>query len=308
MNSGDRVEYDEFSMLHENAAEFGIPFDGPPVVRRETIEVAPGRSMSALVWGDQPAEFVMLHGGAQNAHTWDTVALALDRPLVAIDLAGHGLSDASDNSALDLATAADDIAIVVRALAPSATVVVGMSLGGLTTLALYEHAPELVRRVALIDVTPGVDGEKSKAIIAFVNGPAGFDSFDEILKRTIEHNPTRTVSSLRRGVLHNAAQLDDGSWVWRHARGRGLDRVETDPDGATSFHSFASLWDVVSNVRAPLMLARGMRQQSVADDADEAEIVRRCPHAHVVHFDAGHSIQGDAPVELARALGEFATS
>ena len=34
-----------------------------------------------------------MHGGAQNAHTWDTVALALDRPLVAVDLPGHGHSD-----------------------------------------------------------------------------------------------------------------------------------------------------------------------------------------------------------------------
>ena len=36
---------------------------------------------------------VLLHGGSQNAHTWDTVAMALDRPLVAIDLPGHGHSD-----------------------------------------------------------------------------------------------------------------------------------------------------------------------------------------------------------------------
>ena len=51
-----------------------------------------GRTVSALVWGDAPAELVLIHGGGQNAHTWDTVALALDRPLVAIDLPGHGHS------------------------------------------------------------------------------------------------------------------------------------------------------------------------------------------------------------------------
>ena len=32
-------------------------------------------------------------GGAQNAHTWDIVALALNRPLVGLDLPGHGHSD-----------------------------------------------------------------------------------------------------------------------------------------------------------------------------------------------------------------------
>jgi pimeloyl-ACP methyl ester carboxylesterase len=30
----DRVEYDEFGLFHENAQEYGLPFDGPPVVRR----------------------------------------------------------------------------------------------------------------------------------------------------------------------------------------------------------------------------------------------------------------------------------
>jgi pimeloyl-ACP methyl ester carboxylesterase len=299
----ERVDYDEFSMFHENAAEHGLPYDAPPIVRREQVEVAPGRRLSALVWGDAPPELVLLHGGGQNAHTWDTVALALDRPLVAIDLAGHGHSDPiPDGEAVDHASGARDIAAAIRALAPDARAVTGMSLGGLITIALYAHAPELVRRMALIDITPGVTREKSKAISAFINGPAGFDSFDDILARTIEHNPTRTVSSLRRGVLHNAVQLDDGTWVWRYARGRGLARTE-----AAAAQEYAALWDVVSTVSVPLLLARGMRSQSVVDDADEAELLRRCPHARVERFaDAGHSIQGDMPVELAAALSAFA--
>ena len=301
----ERIAYDEFSMFHENADEYGIPYDGPPNVRREQIEVARGRHLSALVWGESPPEFVLLHGGGQNAHTWDTVALALGRPLIAIDLAGHGQSDPiPDGSALDYNTAAGDVAAVVRALAPDTLAVAGMSLGGITTLALYAHAPELVRRIALVDITPGVTGKKSAAISAFINGPAGFDSFDDILARTIEHNPTRTVSSLRRGVLHNALQLDDGTWVWRYARGRGLERGEHDP----SFPQFAALWDVVSTVRVPMMLVRGMREQSVLDDADEAELLKRCPHARIEHFqDAGHSIQGDMPVEFAAVLANFAS-
>ena len=88
----EMVEYDEFGLFHENAAEYGIPYDGPPTVRREDIRFDDGRHLSALVWGDAEPELVFLHGGAQNAHTWDTVALALGRPLVCIDLPGHGHS------------------------------------------------------------------------------------------------------------------------------------------------------------------------------------------------------------------------
>src|SRR5215210_7119711 len=64
----DRVAYDEFGLFAENAAEFGLPYDGPPTVRRESVEVAPGRRLSALVWGSAAPELVLLHGGAQNAH------------------------------------------------------------------------------------------------------------------------------------------------------------------------------------------------------------------------------------------------
>src|SRR5690242_15840163 len=98
----ERVPYDEMSMFHENAEEFGIPYQGPPRVERTAVEVERGRSLSALVWGAAPPELVLLHGGAQNAHTWDTVALALGVPLVALDLPGHGHSDGGRNGSLDV--------------------------------------------------------------------------------------------------------------------------------------------------------------------------------------------------------------
>ena len=72
---------------------------------------------------------------------------------------------------------------------------------------------------------------------------------------------------------------------------------------------FTDLWDVVSAIKVPLMLARGMLPQSVIGDDDEAELIRRQPAAKVVHFDnAGHSIQGDMPVELAREIEAFVFS
>ena len=296
-----RVPYDEFAMFHENAEEYGLPFDGPPTVRREFTELGDGRRLSSLVWGADDPELVFLHGGAQNAHTWDTVALALDRPLVAVDLPGHGHSDAGRHGSLDPGENAEDVATVIRALAPNAVAVIGMSLGGITTLALADGTPELVRSIVLVDITPGVNAEKSRAITAFVQGPDSFASFDDILARTIEHNPTRTVSSLRRGILHNAVQRDDGSWVWRYARHRGLERP---PGGGPP--DYSGLWDVVSRVRVPLLLVRGMRPQSVVDDADEAELLRRCPTATVERIDdAGHSVQGDTPVELAQLIQDF---
>jgi pimeloyl-ACP methyl ester carboxylesterase len=302
----ERIPYDEFGFFAENAAEFGLPYDGPPVVRRESVEVRPGCRLSALVWGAGPPEIVLLHGGAQNAHTWDTVALALDRPLVAIDLPGHGHSDAGSLTGGRLATEdlAGDVAGAVEALAPEAAGVVGMSLGGLTTLALSAVAPALVRRVVLVDVLPTLDPRGAAAIAAFVHGPESFASFEEILARTVAHNPTRSESSLRRGILHNAVQRDDGSWVWRYARHRdgGLPG-EPAPDAGNRFEP---LWEAVSALTVPVMLVRGMAAGSVVGDDAEKELLARQPAARVEHVaGAGHSVQGDQPVELAKHIHSF---
>jgi pimeloyl-ACP methyl ester carboxylesterase len=296
------VDYEEFGYFAENAAEYGIAFPRAPEVRRCAVEVSGGRRISALVWGTATPEVVLLHGGAQNAHTWDTVALAVGRPLVAIDLPGHGHSDGpppTPPGQLRVDGLASDVADVVRTLAPEARAVVGMSLGGLTAIALAARAPELVRRLVLVDITPGVTPVKAKAITDFVRGPATFANFDELLARTIEHNPTRSESSLRRGILHNAVQLDDGSWMWRYRR---HDVMPSDGE----MEAMARLWDDLGGVDVPVMLVRGMRPQSVVDDGDEAELLRRVPGARVAHIaDAGHSVQGDTPVELAALVDDF---
>lgn len=301
------MKYDEFGLLHENAEEFGLAFDSAPAVRRVAVDVAPGRRVSALVWGVGDPEVVLLHGGGQNAHTWDTVALALrPRPLVAVDLPGHGHSD-PPAGAMSPRVLAADVAATLRVLAPAAAGVVGMSLGGLVTVALAEAAPELVRRVMLVDVVPGLRGERARHITDFLAGPATFGDFDEILERTVRFNPTRSVSSLRRGILHNAVRLDDGRWVWRHARWR-LDSPGSGLAGAEDVVG-EDLTDALGSIRVPVLLARGMRPDSVLGDDDEATFRRLQPGGRVVRFaDAGHSIQGDMPVELAAAIGEFVPS
>lgn len=297
-------------MFHENAAEFGLAYDSPPTVRRETVEVEPGRILSALVWGDTDPEIVLLHGGAQNAHTWDTVALALrPRSLLAIDLPGHGHSDgpgSKQRTERSPTGAAEDVAIVIRELAPDALGVVGMSFGGLTAIALTAVAPDLVRRLLLVDVLPGLKSDRSRHIVDFVNGPPTFPSFDDILERTMEFNPSRSESSMRRGILHNALQLEDGSWVWRHSRWRLEELAGADATAPEKTTLHDSLKVTLDAVTVPVLLARGMRPDSVLGDEDEADLRRRMPSTGVTHFDeAGHSIQGDMPVELATAISDF---
>ena len=299
------INYDEFAMFADNAVEAGLEWDGPPKVERRFLNGADGLSVSALAWGDSPPELVLLHGGAQNAHTWDTMALALRRPLLAVDLPGHGHSGWRPGRDYAPPVLAAQIAQALEVWAPEAEAVVGMSLGGLTAICLAAERPDLVRRLGVVDVTPGTDHAKAEPIINFVAGPEFFEDFDEILARTVEHNPTRSESSLRRGVLHNARELPDGRWSWRYDVGRAWkDRLDDGPanedqEQPASGPDFEALWDAVSAIVCPVHLWLG-GGWSVVGEEDVKEFNRRQPGVIVTTVDgAGHSIQGDRPVELA---------
>jgi len=298
------TEYEEFGLLAENAAEAGLPWTSP-LVRREFVtlppgeaqqgEAQPGQQVSALIWGEGDPEVVLLHGGAQNAHTWDTVALALRRPLLAVDLPGHGRSSWRADHDYWPVRNAEAAAVATGALAPRARAVVGMSLGGLTAIRLAAAHPNLVRRLVVVDVTPGVTAEKSAPISAFVQGPETFGSFGELLDRTMRFNPSRSVSSLRRGLLHNARPLPDGRWAWRYDRLR--------PPGGEL--DFAALWADLAAVTVPVMLVCAA-MSGVVSDEDRAQFQRLQPAARLEMVDgAGHSVQGDRPVELAALISDF---
>jgi pimeloyl-ACP methyl ester carboxylesterase len=316
----------EFSMLADNAADAGLDWQGSPPVERRAVTLGDGREVSSILWGTDP-QVVFLHGGGQNAHTWDTVVLAMGVDALAVDLPGHGHSardPRADAAIYDPVALAADVAVAVRALAPGARLVTGMSLGGLTAVVLASRQADLVRRVAVVDVTPGVTLAKA-ATMGPAAGPApeSFATLEEIVERTVGSDPRRAPSSLRRGVVHNTRQLPNGRWVWRHDRhARDAEGYALAPDGSrvepgsplelpgtadreADAALYPELWDDVSAIEVPLLLVLGSRS-GVVDDADREELVRRRPAATVVTVDdAGHRVQGDKPVELAALLTSF---
>ena len=281
---------DEFAYLADNAAQAGVSGPLPPVGR---IQRGP---ISALRWGTEPVRVVFLHGGGQNAHTWDTVMLGLGLPALAIDLPGHGRSDWREDGDYGPALNAMAVQPVIAELAPRADLVVGMSLGGLTAMRLAVSAPHLVRKLVMIDVTPSAPErheQMTKAqmgAVALVQGERSFPSFDAMVDATVAASPHRSRESLQRGVFHNAKQLDDGTWTWRY---------DTFRSGA----GFAGLWDDAPVLHTPTTLVRGAKSFFVNDD-DAAEFARSAPGFQrvVVVPDAGHSVQGDQPRALVEIL------
>ena len=311
-------DYDEFGLLHENAEEMGIPFPGRPEVSRGFVEVEPGRRLSYIRWGSADPEVVFLHGGAQNAHTWDYVALALGRPAVAFDLPGHGHSYWRDDRDYGPWRNAEALEVAVAAVAPAAQVVVGMSLGGMTTIRLAATRPDLCRRVVIVDVTPQVgDPNRSmsaadRGAVALVDGPPTYASFEEMAQAAIALSPRRAPSGVRRGVRHNARRLPDGRWTWRHDL-YGPRRTEGSGGGGADggdrggkWPDLTALWADVEKITAPTLLVRGGESKFVRD-SDVEEFRRRLPSLrHAVVEGAGHSVQSDRPLELVALIRDFA--
>ena len=290
----------EFEMLQEAAEEAGLRDIEFQVERIFYTLKGTQRKVSAVKWGTGEPDLVLFHGGAQNARTWDTVAMALGLDILAVDLPGHGLSDWRDDHTYSPVELSLDMVEVIGELAPNASGAAGMSLGGLTALFLADKSPELVKRLMLVDITPGVNRAKAEPILEFISGPQHFDSFQEILDYTIKFNPTRSESSLRRGVLNNAKETEDGKWTWRWDPTRIREEQEISPEAA-----FGSGWEALERVQMPVILYRG-GESGVVDDEDVAELSRRCPNSEVVLIPgAGHSIQGDKPLELAELIRNF---
>jgi len=283
ISDDELVGLSEFALLPENAEQAGV--EGPvPQVQR--IDAG---SVSALRWGDSSPRVVFLHGGGQNAHTWDTVIVGLGQPALAVDLPGHGHSAWREDGNYSPQNNAAAVAPVLNELAPHADLVVGMSLGGLTAIGLGAIAPHLVRELVLVDVTPSAlqrHSEMTKeqlGTVALVQGEREFPSFAAILELTTAAAPHRDPKSLRRGVFHNSRRLDNGNWTWRY-------------DTIREFPDFDSLWNDVAGLSAPITLVRGGTSGFVTDE-DAAELAQRAQTFRGVHLveNSGHSVQSDQP-------------
>jgi pimeloyl-ACP methyl ester carboxylesterase len=294
-------DYDEFGMLADNTAENGLPFARPPVVARRCISVAQEHDVSAIVWGDAEPELLVLHGGGQNAHTWDTVALALGRPLIAIDLPGHGHSARRADRDYGPWRNADAVAAVLDQAAPRTAAVVGMSLGGVTAIRLAATRPDLVRKLVIVDVTPQVQdpvrqlSRADQGAIALIAGPPAYDSFEQMAEAAIAASPRRPRSAVERGVRHNSVQLPDGRWTWRYD-------LFSQPAGLADF---TPLWEDVAAIKAPIMLVRGGDSKFVPDgDLEHLRQLQPGLRAETVP-DSGHAVQSDQPLALTRLIEDF---
>ena len=129
---------------------------GAPVI--EHVTVAPSVDLVIRRWGgDAPPTgrlpFLLVHGLASNARTWDGVATRLHElghSVTSVDLRGHGSSDKPDDG-YDFASMTGDLLGVLDHLGWARSVIAGQSTGGNLAIHAAGHAPARVAGVAGVD-------------------------------------------------------------------------------------------------------------------------------------------------------------
>jgi len=280
---------DEFALLPETAAESGVTAAALPRVRRSWVNVPAGGHVSAVFWGDGPPELVLLHDIGGSARSWDAVAAAVGRPLVAVDLPGHGRSDWRRDGRYEPGRLAPSVAEAVRSFAPRASLVAGAGLGADTALALHRRSPLLVPALALVGTLPGGRAARWP-------GPERFPSRGDALAALAARRPGAGDGVLRREVLHELLQQADGSWAWRHHPGSQPPALPPGDDGAAAADA---LWDELAGLgRAAALIGDDQTVRA----ASQAGLGERAPETAVITVPGGADIVTAQPAAVAGAL------
>ena len=305
MSSDASPEFDEFAFLPVLAQQRDTAV---PVVKRVNLALPDGRTLSALRWGDaaSPApRLVFLHGAGLNAHTWDATLTALlsshlGASALALDLPGHGDSSWRDDADYRAHTLAPDVVAALREWTTTPVVLIGQSLGGLTAAAVAALAPDVVARVIVIDITPGITAEGPAQLRDFFSGPLDFASFDDLVDRALAFGLGGSREQTERGVRLNARLRPDGRVEWKHHFARLANPDAPPLASAPPAHSPEQGWDDLMAAQAPLTLIRAT--DGYLSTEATAEFETRVPTAAVITVTAGHNVQEYIPDELAKLV------
>lgn len=286
--------------MFDAARAAGITFTAEVWPEDKYVE-ANGMRLHYLDWGNRAKpHMLLLHGGAQSAHSWDFFALALRDHfhIVALDQRGHGDSDWSEAGDYDTAFHVADIQAFTAAIGYHTFILMGLSMGGRNAYSFAAKYPEKVERLIVVDVGPDVEAEGRRHIREFLEGTETFASFDWLVERVRRFNPRRPEAQIRGSLLNNLKQLEDGRWTWKHDRRRGIRR---DRGGEMN----EAAWADLARVKAPTLIVRGA-ESNILSLQTAVKMRDTLTDSRLVEVpQAGHLVQGDNPVAFERVVREF---
>lgn len=250
-----------------------------------------GLAIAGDSWGDAEAlPVVLMHGGGQTRHAWGRTGAVLAENgyrALAYDARGHGDSDWSAEVEYDFPVFARDLARVVAQTGAARPVLVGASLGGLTSLIAIGRGLVDARALVLVDIVHKPDMRGADRILSFMQAaPDGYASLEDVAEAIGRYRPENPRRPRPEGLQKNLRVGDDGRYRW-HWDPRFLN-PEQDREAL-----FALLADCARRVNVPTVLIRGCRSDVVTDET-VAEFLTLCPHAKQITVgQAGHMVAGD---------------
>ncbi|MET0152559.1 MAG: alpha/beta hydrolase [Candidatus Binatia bacterium] len=251
-----------------------------------------------LDWGTEGrAPLLLIHGGAQTAHSWDEVApdLARDHHVLAFDQRGHGDSDWSPGGHYRREDFVGDIRGFLDVPRWSAATLVALSLGGLNSLAFAATHPDRVRGLVIVDVAPTVARAGSDAVRSQL-AVREFATFDEAVERALAFNPRRSRENIEERLRHALRRGAEGRWSYKYDPAIGGPGLQSD---------FERLWESVRSIRCPTLLVRGAQSNVLAEETVGRFLAEVPGSEAVVVPAAGHSVMGDNPEGFLAAVRPF---
>ena len=290
--------------LHNAAREAGVSFSQEWQPESKSVKTN-GLNFHYLEWGDPSKPLIlMLHGFAQQAHSWDFVALAFaDRfRIIALDQRGHGDSDWASDGDYTPETQQIDIAAIVQELSLDEFVLMGLSMGGRNSFTYAANNPEKVKALIIVDAGPENVRAGTQNIRRFVEQDDELDSIDAFVDRVVSYNPRRDPIQIRGSIVNNLRELPNGKWTWKYdkiLRSPGRMGRAQDPDMTKR------LWGYVENLNCPTLVVRGDRSDIIATDTAD-EMQKRIPNGKLAIIEnAGHLVMGDNPSGFEKAVTKF---
>jgi pimeloyl-ACP methyl ester carboxylesterase len=246
-----------------------------------------------LDYGGDGPPIVLVHGVAGSAWMWDAVAppLAAHGRVLALDLRGYGDSEWDPDHEYTTESHAADVAAWLDAQGLTATRFLGFSWGGLIGLHLASIRPELVERLAMIDIPPSFTAAETEIPPL----PLEFAALDEALAAERRQNRFAAPELLETLARNGTRPAPDGRLLKKH------DTVFAE---RWPFRR-DDRWDELGRLVQPLLLVRGAESMHVSERQAEL-MVRAAPHARLAEVErTGHLIPVDNPADLTPILSEF---
>lgn len=295
-------------VLVEAARSFDLEFEdtSPP---RDGFLDSRGLRMHYLDWGQEgKPKLLFLHGGGQTAHTWDFTALQLrhEYHILALDQRGHGDTGHDDEMGIDPFRQREDVRGAIEALGLDQFVLIGMSMGGMNTIAYAGEYTSSLKGVVIVDVSPSVREEGAREIGDFVGARPAFASLEEAVESAHKFNPLRPKEHLKYSLLHNLREDPDGKWRWKYDRGNPPQRdMNAEEARAARLKMREKLWELVPRITVPALVVHG-GESRVQTREDMERLRDTLPDARLISVaGAGHTVQGDRPREFASAVRAF---